>query len=217
MARRTVEQPEVITGRSGLKIPNLEADLWHGRLWARSPLIFFHSLWKANGLDPSTEYEGSYQRGPRPYSHELVVPADAEKPLTVIRGSFVPRDSQAIARDSDYNDRRWAEYERPQTTTGSEVHTIAVPPTELSPMAVRWSVEHIHTTGGYSNGWSNWDGPAFKRIYPGTSEEIDFRRLDSYSQADDHLTPAERETAAADDYSQTLRAALQAMVDFLSE
>jgi hypothetical protein len=146
----------------------------------------------------------------------LVIPADAEKPLTVIRGQFVPRDRHDIDRDVDYNNRRWADYERPSTTTGSELPEIAEPPQELGPMAVRWSVEKTHTTGGYSNGWSNWDGPAFKRTDPETGEELDYRRMDYFTAAGKDLTLSEQQAAAADAYSQTLRAALQEIVEFLS-
>jgi hypothetical protein len=78
-------------GRAGLKVPDLE---WRKHLAATNFLNFFEALWVLNGDKPPHCFYDSYGRfKPEQLKdgQEIVVPADAEKPLLVLRGEYIPK------------------------------------------------------------------------------------------------------------------------------
>lgn len=147
-------------GRAGLKLPGDFVELARQPLDEYSVVDFFHTLWELNDLDPSTEhpYDGQTYK-PRPYSHELVLPAETNKALVVVRGSFQLRDKN----DIDYEKRRDSErssHNRLGVTYGTEEHAILMPPDELGQFVPQLSTRLNHVSGGSHTPKAevNWQG-----------------------------------------------------------
>ena len=87
-------------GRNGIKVPEIEIDDRTDAVWQVGR--FFHNLWKANGLDEDDEYDRGERR---PYLNELVVPADVDKPLVVVRGQYIQTSSRQRQNDMRSNAR----------------------------------------------------------------------------------------------------------------
>lgn len=137
------ETVPVEVGRSDLKIPVIE---WETRTdyryFTQNVLSFFRELWKANGLPPNTTDVYRRPEYDKPYNNQLVIPAEADKPLIVIEGSYTPRDGKEIERERIINDHRSMGHHRDggwrsdpdPVVVGYERHGIYTPPESLGRM-----------------------------------------------------------------------------------
>ena len=140
------------TGRNGITIPEFYID--KERSAPRQIGQFFHRLWQVNGFN---NYE--YARGERqPYLHELVVPAEADKPLVVVRGQYTTTSSRQRQNNRDSNARYnrldnsggFGQIDESVVTVGTEEHSVLLPPASGS---LAWltllSYRHQHQGGSH--------------------------------------------------------------------
>jgi hypothetical protein len=131
MAART--ELALTVGRNGIKVPEIEIDDRIDAAWRVGQ--FFHNLWEANGLGEDNEYDRGERR---PYLNELVVPADADKPLVVVRGQYTQTSSRQRQNDMRGNVQHnawddsggFGRVDEDVVTVGVEEHSILVPPTD---------------------------------------------------------------------------------------
>ena len=88
---RRNSQHEFKVGRADLKVPEIE---WRKHRAANNFSGFFEALWVLNGGERPESFYDSYGRFKQEQlmgGKELVVPAEAYKPLLVLRGEYVPK------------------------------------------------------------------------------------------------------------------------------
>lgn len=121
------------TGRNGIKVP--EVRIGDGREAAVQVGWFFGRLWKLNDIGEDDEYAREVNK---PYLHELVVPPEADKPLVVVRGQYIPT-TEHQRRNNVRNNALYNRYDNSGgfgtidervVTVGTEECKILIPPTD---------------------------------------------------------------------------------------
>ena len=202
MAEVATSEQVTIIGREGLIIPVPDTNIKR----TYQLLTFFRNLWKTNGLEfGSTDPYGNPVFN-KAYGAELVLPPSANKPLTVVRGSYVPRDKQEIEHELIVNRARgsdnWGQLKR--GTKGHEKHGVYEPPEQLGAFVPVIEVLETHD--------QDYDPEVYWHAQP--IREGDYR-LDwsDFSKKDDWRLKAERERDA---FNSALKTILDQTVEFLT-
>ncbi len=170
MADRT--ELALTVGRNGIQVPEVAIDDRTDAAWQVGR--FFHKLWKANGFGEDDEYDRGERR---PYLNELVVPADADKPLVVVRGQYTQTSFRQRQNDMRSNIRHntwdnsggFGRVDEHVVTVGVEEHSILVPPTDGT---LKWSplllYRYSHKGGARFIDSRQMDAPSIS--FPGRQE-----------------------------------------------
>lgn len=122
-----IEQAEFTTGRGGLLLPDIE---WRSGYGSVSVVDFFRRFWVANSDKPESHYYDAYGRfvvsSLDTPGHEVVLPAEGDKPLVVVRSSFTPK----IIKMHQVN------LSAVSPNEGTEKHQVLVPPSAPGPFTV---------------------------------------------------------------------------------
>lgn len=203
-------QGEFTTGRGGIRIPVFERG--DRPLHGYDVIKYFHKLWELNGFDPSTEAHYSQRRKPKEYAHELVLPAESDKPLVVIRGSFRPAPPEQIQRQKWENEILPAQSST-EVKTGWEQHQILVPPDSVGQFEERVAVAYTHSYGTSFGGASSFSDTVSVSVEGQSINKSDFYNYEDTAGALD--LEAKRDAMEAG-YSQALEQVIARAIDILS-
>lgn len=197
------------TGRGGVMLPNYEWRDGDAPYQMDNFRNFFHAFWEANGVELVTSKKSSYDRSTEqvPMLEELVLPADGDKPLTVVRASYTPRLQSAINYDRE-SDRRRNDYEQWGVSLGTEKHQLLIPPVDgAKPFDAVLSLKEEHRTGRTRDNQSGvrlmWQGKdVFARDYEAEREQFEDVR--------------NWHTASSESVAQGLQPILQEIIEYIS-
>ncbi len=144
------DQIAFTVGRGGLKIPQLPTT--KGRQSSPGDVLeFFQNLWVINDIGEEDDYCNF--RVESLQDAEIVLPAEANKPLVVIRGLYKATNNEEQIRQKIANERR--SYSDNIVTVGHEEHSILTPPCAMGPfdrwLGVRSANEHGSRSSGFDD------------------------------------------------------------------
>lgn len=199
-----VKEESEIVGRGGLRIPMYE---WAGHTQTDYRFIdFFQRLWKLNGYDTAENFRKGYHES-KAFSHELAIPATTDKPITILRASYVPEDKNEVEfRERLSHERaQWGQWS--SVDVGVEEYGIYVLPPELGPLVPLLDVRYSHQHGGSGN--QRDYGPSICRLGIPQSEH-------KFRPEDMTLPVQDIKRITRDNYSQHMQQLMAETVEFLS-